>query len=118
MNVKALFIENISDPRLLNQISNETNTTIGGRLYSDALSAINGDADTYLNMMEHNIQSLINAFKNLNFLVETMDTKNKIPVTVLTGFLGSGKTTLSNRILSEEHGKRMQLLKMSTERLV
>ena len=63
MNVKALFIENISDPRLLNQISNETNTTIGGRLYSDALSTINGDADTYLNMMEHNIQSLINAFK-------------------------------------------------------
>ena len=31
----------------------------------------------------------------------------RIPVTVLTGFLGSGKTTLVNRILSEQHGRRI-----------
>ena len=59
-NVKALFVENINNPRLLELISAETNVAIGGRLYSDALSEIKGPADTYLKMMRHNIESLIN----------------------------------------------------------
>jgi zinc/manganese transport system substrate-binding protein len=61
-NVKALFVENINSPRLLERIASETNAVIGGRLYSDALSDVGGPADTYLNMMQHNISSLISAF--------------------------------------------------------
>lgn len=37
-------------------------------------------------------------------------TSNKIPVTIITGFLGSGKTTLVNYILKEKHGKRIAII--------
>ena len=71
-NVKALFVENINNPRLLELISAETNVAIGGRLYSDALSEVKGPAGTYLKMMRHNIESLITVlstevvFKKIN----------------------------------------------------
>ena len=52
--VTALFVENISDPRLIEQIPRETGVALGGALYSDALSAPGGPASTYLEMMRHN----------------------------------------------------------------
>src|SRR2546425_9005027 len=36
--------------------------------------------------------------------------ENMVPVTILTGFLGSGKTTLVNRILKEQHGHRIAVI--------
>jgi zinc/manganese transport system substrate-binding protein len=54
----ALFVETISDPRLVNQISAETGIKIGGALYSDALSAAAGPAATYIDMMRHNIETI------------------------------------------------------------
>ena len=56
--IKALFVENISDHRLLKQIASETAVTIGGNLYSDALSEDKGPAATYLDMMRYNIESI------------------------------------------------------------
>ena len=56
--IGAVFFENISDPRLIQRIAAETGAKIGGRLYSDALSAPDGPAGTYIDMMRHNIRAL------------------------------------------------------------
>ncbi|MDE2330043.1 MAG: metal ABC transporter substrate-binding protein [Bradyrhizobium sp.] len=59
--VPAVFIENISDPRLIQRISAETGAAIGGTLYSDSLTDEKGDAPTYIDMVRHNIKALTNA---------------------------------------------------------
>ncbi|CAO3456204.1 metal ABC transporter substrate-binding protein [Azospirillum brasilense] len=53
--IKAVFVESIADPRLLEQITRETGARIGGRVYSDALSAADGPAATYIDMMRYNL---------------------------------------------------------------
>lgn len=50
----AVFVENISDPRLIEQISKEAGVKVGGALYSDALSGPDGPAATYIDLMRHN----------------------------------------------------------------
>lgn len=59
--IGAVFFENISDPRLIERIAQETGARIGERLYSDALSGPNGPAATYIDMMRHNIRALSTA---------------------------------------------------------
>lgn len=57
-NVRAVFIENITDPRLAQRIAREGGAALGGRLYSDALSAPGTEADTYLKLFAHNVATL------------------------------------------------------------
>jgi zinc/manganese transport system substrate-binding protein len=56
--IKALFLENISDPRFVEELARESGTTLGPPLYSDALSRPNGPAPTYVRMMEYNTAAL------------------------------------------------------------
>lgn len=56
--VQALFVENMSNPRLIEQIGRETGVKPAGALYSDSLSATGGPADTYLKMMRFNTLAL------------------------------------------------------------
>jgi zinc/manganese transport system substrate-binding protein len=56
--IKALFVENISDPRLVEEIAREAGTAPGPPLYSDALSGPNGPAPTYIGMIEYNTATL------------------------------------------------------------
>jgi zinc/manganese transport system substrate-binding protein len=61
--IPAVFMENITDSRLLEQITAETGAKVGGTLFSDALSGPDGPASTYLNMMRHNTATLTAALK-------------------------------------------------------
>lgn len=54
----AIFVENVSDPRLIEQISKEAGVKVGGALYSDALSGPDGPAATYIEMMRHNVMTI------------------------------------------------------------
>jgi zinc/manganese transport system substrate-binding protein len=59
--IPAVFLENISDPRLMQRIAKETGARIGGTLYSDALTDADGAAPTYLDLMRHNLMTLAGA---------------------------------------------------------
>jgi zinc/manganese transport system substrate-binding protein len=61
MRIPAVFLENISDPRLIRRISAETGAGIGGTLYSDSLTGEKGAAPTYIELVRHNIKALTNA---------------------------------------------------------
>jgi len=54
----AIFVENITNQRLIEQIAGETGLKIGGTLYSDALSEAEGPAGTYIDMMKNNIGAI------------------------------------------------------------
>ena len=62
--IPAVFLENVTDSRLLDQIARETGAKIGGTLYSDALSPPDGPAGTYLDMFRNNIDTLSTALSS------------------------------------------------------
>lgn len=57
----AVFLENVTDSRLMQQIATETGAKIGGTLYSDALTDEKGDAPTYIALVRHNLKQLADA---------------------------------------------------------
>jgi zinc/manganese transport system substrate-binding protein len=62
--IPAVFLENISDPRLIERISAETGAKVGGTLYSDSLTDEKGPAPTYIELIRHNIKALTSALAN------------------------------------------------------
>ncbi|WP_407925548.1 metal ABC transporter substrate-binding protein [Geminicoccus flavidas] len=60
-NISAVFVENISNTRMIEQIAQETGAVVGGALYSDALSGPDGDAPTYEKMFAWNALQLSRA---------------------------------------------------------
>jgi zinc/manganese transport system substrate-binding protein len=59
--IPAVFLENVTDPRLLERIAREAGARIGGTLYSDALTGPHGPAPTYIDLMHHNVKQLVGA---------------------------------------------------------
>ncbi len=122
--IPAVFLENVSDPRLLKRIADETGAKIGGTLYSDALTDEKGDGP---HLHRPHPAQYKDAQRGASVLAAALCPNrrplrgaarksagvfmsDKTPVTVLTGYLGAGKTTLLNRILSEPHGKKYAVI--------
>ncbi len=63
-NLPAIFTETTVDNRYMKIISQETNTPIGGMIYTDALGLPNSGAETYIKMMKHNTKIFFNALIN------------------------------------------------------
>lgn len=62
--IKAVFVENMSNPRLLAQLAKDAGVTVGAALYSDALSGADKPGATYLQMMRHNVTQLALGMRN------------------------------------------------------
>jgi zinc/manganese transport system substrate-binding protein len=52
--IHAVFIENMTSPRMATMLAQETGAVLGGTVYSDALSPLGGPATTYIDMLSHN----------------------------------------------------------------
>ncbi len=61
--ITAIFIENVTDPRLMEQVAKESGVTLGGELYSDALSKAEGPAPTYMDMFKNNATKIVAAMR-------------------------------------------------------
>ena len=59
--IPAVFLENVSDPRLMRRISQESGARLGGTLFSDSLTDEKGAAPTYIDMIRYNIKALTGA---------------------------------------------------------
>ena len=61
--ISAVFIENVTDPRLMQQVAKESGVTLGGELYSDALSKPDEAAPTYIDMFKNNVTKIVAAMR-------------------------------------------------------
>lgn len=62
-NIKAVFIENLANPKLIEQIAHETKQNLQGTLYADSLSDPKGPASDFVSMIKHNVQTICKAFE-------------------------------------------------------
>jgi zinc/manganese transport system substrate-binding protein len=62
--IPAVFLENVTNPRLMERIAKETGAKIGGELYTDALSDDKGPASTYILMIQSNVRTLSSALSS------------------------------------------------------
>jgi zinc/manganese transport system substrate-binding protein len=62
-HLSAIFLENMSDPRLAETVAQESGMRMGGELYADALSDADGPAPDYLSLIRYNAQQLLAAMQ-------------------------------------------------------
>jgi zinc/manganese transport system substrate-binding protein len=61
--VKAVFFENTQNPKVIAEITKETGARLGGELYADGLGLPGSGAATYIEMMHHNVDTIVSGLK-------------------------------------------------------
>jgi ABC-type Zn uptake system ZnuABC Zn-binding protein ZnuA len=95
--VPAIFIESTINPKMLKQIAQDNNVSIGGELYADSLGDKNSEGSTYVKMLKHNTNVIVSALKdkvNTKSKHDDHDTKSSpwitylsVSLALLAGFL-------------------------------
>lgn len=75
-NIPAVFIESTINPKLLQQIASDTGVKIGGELYADSIGEEESDAPTYIEMLRHNTDVIVNALTGSSIDSTKIDTDN------------------------------------------
>ena len=58
-----MFIENVSNPELMQRVASEAGVTVAPPLYTDALGVAGSDGDSYIKMMRYNVTTIVNALE-------------------------------------------------------
>ncbi|GAB4545736.1 MAG: metal ABC transporter substrate-binding protein [Anaerolineae bacterium] len=61
--VPAIFVDTVSNPRLMEQIAREAGVALAPPLYTDALGEVGSEGDTYLKLVRYNVQTIVVALK-------------------------------------------------------
>ena len=72
----AVFIESTINPKMLQQIANDTGVKIGGELYADSLGDEDSEASTYLKLLTHNTDVIVNALAGTSIKSTKIDSDN------------------------------------------
>lgn len=94
--IPAVFIESTINPKMLQQIADDTGVKIGGELYADSIGEEDSDAPTYLSMLKHNTDVIVNALTGTSIertKIDTDDNSNKFWI-----YIGLGAVMLLSLI--------------------
>lgn len=81
-DIRAVFIESTINPQLMEQIARDYNIVVGGELFADSLSEADKPASTYIGMLRHNMETIVNGLLNHN------DSDGKSSDTPVSAWLG------------------------------
>ena len=78
-NVPAIFIESTINPKMMKQIAKDNDVRIGGELFADSLGDEESPADTYINMLKSNTDTIVKALTG-NKDQEELPEKSNLPL--------------------------------------
>ena len=104
----VVFIESTINPKLLQQLSSDLKISIGGKLFADSLGDEESGADTYINMLKHNTNTIVQGLTGKLQMADKKESFDAFIITVILLFLVafgivSYKLLKRNTVLSERN---------------